>query len=172
MAGLSGGSTSRQRTWGSAPDGLPIAGYRAWRAVKDESGYWRLRSVTRDVMWPAENALRARCLPSDARSSGERHRAPDEGCRCGVYGLAVAERPSIQAALAAVRAADGVGLFLSGATVLGLVQGYGEVVISERGWRAEFARVEALFAPSLSFTFVTTRSVEAIAARYRVPIIY
>ena len=110
MAGSCGGSTSRQRTWASAPDGLPIPGYRAWRVAEDESGCWRLRSVTRDVMWPAQNALRARCLPSDAGSAGEPHRAPDEGCRCGVYGLAVGERPSIQAALAAVRAADGVGL--------------------------------------------------------------
>jgi hypothetical protein len=67
---------------------------------------------------------------------------------------------------------NGVGLFLCGAEVLGLVQGYGEVVLSERGWRAEFARVIGLFRPTPSFTFVTARTVEAIAARYGVPIIY
>lgn len=127
--------------------------------------------MTRGVIWPAQNAFRARCLPSDDRPAGERHRAPDEGCRCGVYGLEVGEGPSLQDAQSAVRAADGVGL-LPGGEVLGLVEGYGEVFISERGWRAEFARVVALFPADLAWSFVTTRTLEAIAARYRVPIIY
>ena len=97
-------------------DGDPVAGWRYWRVDPDDAV---LHSVTmRRVTWRPGQRLRAHC------SSG--HRAPSEGCACGIYGAAD---------LAALHEH---GLCLPpGGLVVGRVALWGEVAADPTGWRGE-----------------------------------
>lgn len=94
-----------------------VVGWRYWQVAP--SG--RLRSVTqRRIEWPPGKVMRATCVVAG-------HRAPDEGCDCGVHGspdldtlrehgLCLAQEP----------------------LVVGLVALWGKVVRDHEGWRGEY----------------------------------
>ena len=95
-----------------------VVGWRYWQV---RAG--RLRSVTqRHVEWKPGQVLSARC-------SGAGHKAPDEGCECGVYGA---------------RDLDTLrqhGLCLTpDALAVGRVALWGRVVVDVSGWRGELGR--------------------------------
>ncbi len=92
-----------------------------WRYWQVRGG--RLRSVTqRHVEWKPARVLSARC-------SGAGHRAPDEGCECGIYGARDLETLRQH------------GLCLTpDALAVGRVALWGRVVDDVSGWRAELAR--------------------------------
>ncbi len=94
-----------------------VVAWRYWQVAP--SG--RLRSVTqRRIEWPPGKVMRATCVVAG-------HRAPDEGCDCGVHGspdldtlrehgLCLAQEP----------------------LVVGLVALWGKVVRDHEGWRGEY----------------------------------
>lgn len=101
----------------------PVIGWRYWQVAP--SGL--LRSVTqRRIEWRPGQVMRARCL-------GAGHRAPDEGCDCGVYGA---------------RDLDTLrehGLCLAPETlVVGRIALWGRVIPDEAGWRGEYGEPASL----------------------------
>ena len=117
-----------------------LRGYRTWRPTRRgeevPEGLLPLAAVSRrKVLWPA--VLSARCLPLELprRPSGEApddlvpdsHRAPESGSDCGIY---------------AWYAPDDTRMMH--ARVFGVVEASGLVLMGERGFRAEHARVVAV----------------------------
>lgn len=160
------------------PDAVePALGYRAWLPVSLE-GDARLRSVFRPVVWPAEEPLRAECrrwglLLAGTCAGGE----ADDGCECGIYGLDVSPEasPSRGAAIESLRAGvmPGVGVEAwdpPATWVLGVVAGWGRVVVGSRGWRAEYATPVALFRPRAGAPGQGD-AVGRLAAAYGVPVL-
>lgn len=136
---------------GTQPAGDPLVGWRYWQLV---TGGRRLRSVSlRRFVWEPGRPLRASCMTG-------RHRAPAEGCDCGIYAA-----PD----LGALREH---GLCLSpGGLVMGQVSLWGTVVADETGgYRGEYASPRTL---SLVEETVPEESrpfaLEALAA-YEVPV--
>jgi uncharacterized protein YndB with AHSA1/START domain len=129
--------------WGGADGGralIPgsLRGYRTWRLLKRRAslpeGALPLTSVTRPVVWAP--TLEARCcfppatdqhpaVPST--SSLASHRSPSRGCECGIYAWYA---PSDTQVLHA-------GVF-------GAVEACGLVLMGDRGYRAERARISAV----------------------------
>ncbi len=99
-----------------------VVGWRYWQV---RAG--RLRSVTqRHIEWKPGQVLSARCY-------GAGHRAPDEGCECGVYGARDLETLRQH------------GLCLAPeALAVGRVALWGRVVDDVSGWRTEFGLPLAL----------------------------
>jgi hypothetical protein len=90
--------------------------------------------------------------------------APERRCSCGFYGLLDlpgGSDPTAQPVLDPSMSGGPVRL------VFGVVEAYGRVLIGQRGWRAECARVSALFAASGS---ALERLVDAAASWYEVPV--
>jgi hypothetical protein len=129
-----GGDADRSLVPGS------LRGYRTWRPTRRSEvvpeGLLPLAAVSRrKVLWPA--VLSARCLPLELprRPGGEApedlppdsHRAPETGCDCGIY---------------AWYAPDDTRMMH--ARVFGVVEASGLVLMGERGFRAEHARVVAV----------------------------
>lgn len=129
-----GGDADRSLVPGS------LRGYRTWRPTRRgetvPEGLLPLAAVSRrKVLWPA--VLSARCLPLELprRTGGEApddlapesHRAPETGCDCGIY---------------AWYAPDDTRMMH--ARVFGVVEASGLVLMGERGFRAEHARVVAV----------------------------
>jgi hypothetical protein len=117
-----------------------LRGYRTWRPTRRgetvPAGMLPLAAVSRrKVLWPA--LLSARCLPLELpRRPGsevpddlppDSHRAPEPGCDCGIY---------------AWYAPDDTRMMH--ARVFGVVEASGLVLMGERGFRAEKARVVAV----------------------------
>lgn len=112
-----------------------LRGYRTWRLAgrTDPRGGLPLTAVTRrDVRWQPE--MRATCVrPADGapimpeQPPGGGHVAPAGGCECGLYGW---YQPDDTAILAG--------------NVFGVIEASGVVILGERGFRAERARVRAV----------------------------
>jgi hypothetical protein len=114
-----------------------LRGYRTWRGVtrwtEVPEGLLPLTAVTqRQVMWSP--VLTARCSPlklhrpSDAGTDEVAdHRAPSPGCTCGIYAWYEPEDAGIL-----------------NARVFGAIQASGVVLMGDRGFRAERARVVAV----------------------------
>jgi hypothetical protein len=112
-----------------------LRGYRTWRLLGRRThvppGTLPLTSVTRHrVVWTP--TLTARCRPDDTAASGgspapDDHHAPQTGCGCGVYGWYSPNDTGI------VRA-----------RVFGVIEASGLVLLGERGFRAEKARIVAV----------------------------
>lgn len=115
-----------------APDYFePIEAWRLWCLAETPAGV-RLASLFHEAEWPPRQALRAKCLARRMRllrrrKPALRHRAPDRGCSCGVYG-----------ARQAVTLLDHLDTH-PGRYVAGRVLLWGFVVECERGWRGELA---------------------------------
>ena len=124
-----------------AEDGRPLVpgslrGYRTWRLWRRRTPPGHdslpLTSVTRPVVWGP--TLTASCAsestadpgPPPATPDGD-HAAPAAGCRCGIYGW--------------YHPAD-TGMLH--ARVFGVIEASGLVVMGERGFRAERARIVAV----------------------------
>jgi hypothetical protein len=135
----------------SAPDYLePTVAWRTWLVVEAEEGV-RLSSVVYPTLWPPRRELVAACrhrrlsLRRPWRRRSTDHGAPEERCRCGIYGT--------------VHAGDAAG-YLEGHVLvseprrwpllrraIGRVFLWGAVVECEDGWRAACAYPERLFVP-------------------------
>ena len=104
-----------------APDDA-VVGWRYWQVANG-----RLRSVTqRNTEWKPGQVLSARC-------TGAGHRAPDEGCECGVYGARDLESLRQH------------GLCLAPeALAVGRVALWGRVLDDVAGWRGQFGRPVAV----------------------------
>ena len=94
------------------------------------------------------------------KSEREHGQVPDELCTCGLY---AATDLDVIAGYAVPRSGEW-------RTAVGLVQGSGQLVPAEFGWRAEKARIVAIFAVSEDFT-VPHHRLWQVAERYGVPLV-
>jgi hypothetical protein len=130
ISGMCGGDDGRPLVAGS------LRGYRTWRLQRRGSSAsgdpLPLTSVTRRVVWGP--TLTACCTPDVTASSGQGpaipvgdHRAPAVGCRCGIYGWY-----------------DPTDTGILRAGVFGVIEASGLILMGERGFRAERARIVAV----------------------------
>lgn len=103
----------------------PIIAYRAWGVVNG-----LLSSVaTSSQSWPRLRPFHAVCAKQERGI--EAHEAPDEGCMCGIYAMRTVE------AL--------VDTLHYRPMILGRIALWGNVVVHEDGYRAEYAYPQLLF---------------------------
>jgi hypothetical protein len=130
MAACGGGDGGRPFVAGT------LRGYRTWhpltRWAHVPDGALPLAAVAqRDVVWTP--TLRAHCNPprfagaAGAEAAGVPHPAPRSGCTCGIYAWY-----------------DPVDAGIFNARVFGVVQASGLILMGDRGFRAERARVTAV----------------------------
>jgi hypothetical protein len=149
-------------------DATGILGFRWWRFDRDGE----LRSPLRTfVRWaPGMNTARClasgRLLPWRVTESMHGGHAPAGRCTCGFYGLHDIEAgaPSSSIARAWRRATSASGG--PEAFVLGIAEGWGRAALEHTWWRAEFARVRALYVANRR----DVERVEPAARRYGVPV--
>ncbi|MBV8951533.1 MAG: hypothetical protein JOZ99_11705 [Actinobacteria bacterium] len=124
---------------GGGDEGRPfvagtLRGYRTWHPLtrwsKVPDGSLPLAAVAqRDVVWPP--TLTARCIPprfaGDVGMVQTKHDAPRSGCTCGIYAWY-----------------DPVDAGIFNARVFGAVQASGLILMGDRGFRAERARITAI----------------------------
>jgi hypothetical protein len=149
-----GGDSGRPLVPGS------LRGYRTWwRAGRRASLPDRmlpLTSVTRrHVIW--DTTLSARCVPRDTAPSGlpsaevlDDHPAPRAGCNCGIYGW---------------YAPDDAGIM--SASVFGAIEASGRILMGERGFRAERARITAVVTRNRRVAAACTRAGITVYGRRR-----
>jgi hypothetical protein len=99
----------------------PVRGWRVWRLSRI-GGRLVLRSITHDASWEPDEAMHATCPRTSAG-----HRAPGDGCTCGLYAVSTPE------------ALSRAGVFNAGIGVVGAIAMWGRVVEHGRGARSEFA---------------------------------
>ena len=137
-----------------------VVAWRFWRLDASDEGATRLISPYQGVRWEVGEPLIARCLAPQLTPgpSGHRQHAPDEKCRCGIYGGTYRDlRSFIETNL--VRPAT--------LPVLGRVSLWGTVIGENASWRASFAAPERLLVPTfLSGAFTIASELEA----YHVPV--
>jgi hypothetical protein len=114
-----------------------LRGYRTWRLLSRRAalpeGALPLRSVTRRVVWPP--TLEARCTPPDFEQYTPTpsdlgvgsHRSPARRCDCGIYAWY-----------------DPHDTAMLHARVFGAVEASGLILMGDRGFRAERARISAI----------------------------
>lgn len=145
-----------------------LFGFRWWRFDQEGELHSPLRTF---VGWtPGTNIARCfatrRLIPWHVEETTHRGDAPERRCTCGFYGLhdVPGEVPSSSIARAWRREASASG----GAEgfVLGVAEGSGRTAIGDRWWRAELARVRALYLSSGR----RTEGVHRAARRYGVPV--
>ena len=149
-----GGDTGRPLVPGS------LRGYRTWwpagRRAWVLDGMLPLTSVTRrHVIWAT--TLSARCVPPDTARSGPRsatppdaHPAPRAGCNCGIYGW---------------YAPDVAGMV--DGSVFGAIEASGLILMGERGFRVERARITAVVTRNRRVTAACARAGIAVYRRRR-----
>jgi hypothetical protein len=112
-----------------------------------------LTGQAQQVPWRAERPTKARC------QSHRHHRAPREGCGCGLYAL----HPSRSSATRVFGSSrPGYGL----QQVAGIVEAWGTVEVHEEGFRAEYARPFALILPRRLAGTDVGALIRQLAARY------
>jgi hypothetical protein len=136
-----------------------LRGYRAWRVDRD----WRFLGLHNTGLvslsdshysWNPREPQRAECLLGFDCDCGfcrgcrkrKSHESPVVGCSCGYY--ATYDFDSYK---------QHVGTF--GIHIHGCIKAYGRISLGTRGFRAEYAQVEAVYG----------RGARAAARRYRVP---
>jgi hypothetical protein len=145
-------------------DGRPLVagslrGYRTWRLQRrgtSECGdSLPLTSVTRRVVWGP--SLTATCSPEVMANPGHGpitvpgdHAAPAAGCRCGIYGWY-----------------DPTDTGMLRAGVFGVVEASGLVVMGDRGFRAERARIVAVVSRNRRLTAACEEAGIAVYRRRR-----
>ena len=146
-----------------------VRGYRWWRLSENEEllSPWR-----GPIRWdPGENE--AACLARRGVFGWKMSRVPHPrgcpaaGCECGFYALhSIPEiNDRIDRAIWEIDSSTSGGRH---GLVLGIVAGYGRVLVGTAGWRARFSSILALFAgPTVTNH---TRLLGATAAAYGVPL--
>lgn len=123
-----------------------LVGVRAWRLVRGN-----LWSLYRPVAWLPGRPVRAECLTAEPPGfhlvPPPAHRAPQQGCRCGLYAAFWRpETPSPDPNTCSTPAAVlGLPDALEGGAVLGEVAGWGRAELYTKGFRCEWAGVRAIF---------------------------
>jgi hypothetical protein len=137
-----------------------LRGYRTWwhttRRAAVPDGMLPLTSVTRrQIVWAT--TMSARCVPRVSAGSEpgpaalpDDHPAPRAGCNCGIYGW---------------YAPDDAGIL--SASVFGAIEASGRVLIGERGFRAERARITAMATRNRRVAAACTRAGIAVYRRRR-----
>jgi hypothetical protein len=137
-----------------------LRGYRTWqpahRHERAPDGVLPLTSLTRPhVVWSP--TLTARCVPRDTGcpSPGPStppadHAAPQPGCNCGIYGW---------------YGPDDTGML--DARVFGAIQASGLILMGERGFRAERARITAVATRNRRVAAACTQAGIAVYRRRR-----
>ena len=122
----------------------PLEAWRVWRVCERE-GHLVLQSAFADAPWKpgvplcATCAKRHRSVLRPWRMDTSHHVAPDIDCSCGIYGVR---------SLAAARwYLESQAVLGPAERVIGRVALWGDVVVSEGGWRASFAYPIELFVP-------------------------
>jgi hypothetical protein len=111
----------------------------------------RLSSVIYPTLWPPRREVRASCrhrrlsLLRPWRRPPPDHGAPEERCRCGIYGAGDSEMAAAYLKDTIVYAEPVRWPLLH--RVVGRVLLWGSLVECERGWRASRAYPERLFVP-------------------------
>ena len=140
-----------------APDyAEAIIAWRVWIVVADGEEI-RLSSVVHKTVWAPRCELEASChrrtlsLPRFGRKKPLQHSAPDEDCRCGIYGATdVARAASYLLTINPTRCLP-TNLWLEPlrsplrGSAIGRVSLWGSVVECEHGWRASRAYPERLY---------------------------
>lgn len=133
------------------PDAIePIYGIRTWVAIDAE-----LRSHNSQYFWDLGTNI-AQCVY--AVRNGDNHLPPISGCSCGFYSYNFAN---------SFRLWSTIG-------VAGIVALTGQVIIHERGYRAEKAEIKALFHSGLDLRqtrSLTSQDIATIAKAYNVPLL-
>ncbi len=111
----------------------PIHGLREWPiyTVAGGDGLW-LGTTAAPVLWPKDRPAKAECTRCDASD----HAPPARNCSCGLYAL----HPIAPAARRFLNARAGGAAGMS----VGLIKAWGTIEVHEDGFRAEYARPEAL----------------------------
>jgi hypothetical protein len=147
-----------------------VRGYRWWRlgAATDLYSPWR-----GPIRWdPGENeasCLGRRGMFGWKTSKGPHPRGcPEITCECGFYGLHTIPElnDSPGRSIWEIDADSSGGRH---GLVLGVVEGYGRVLIGTAGWRARFGRILALYAVT-EFHDAHRPPVDEISSRYGVPL--
>ena len=125
----------------------PVVGWRVWRLERNDNGAW-LRSYIYGIRWPHRKTMRAHCLHAWARRRAPiyghaapltmpgtvpPHDAPYMAHTCGVYACDTRQR-----------AREHLGV-RNDQCVLGQVKLWGRIVVTDRGWRAEYAYPDRLW---------------------------
>lgn len=128
----------------AVPDAIePVVGWRCWRVVDTRDGFV-LTSANRATRWPPGLALEAAC-------ASEEHAPPAERCSCGIY---AASDPSLvldyfpPVVRSAVTILSPAILGYDSVLAVGTVWLWGDVVESDRGWRAQYGYPRELLVPS------------------------
>jgi hypothetical protein len=170
----------------------PLLAFRVW-AVADDESLWSLNAAINAKQRPSrtgykrqqvqqlleapvgrwETEMEATCLLAAATCKAgatltvgpkgkerEHGRIPDPDCSCGLY--AATDLDVI--AEYVLRKDDWTA-------AVGLVEGYGQVVPAKFGWKAEKAKILALFAVAEDFTVPHGR-LRQVADRYGVPLVH
>lgn len=155
-------------------DTLPLVGsvrgYRWWRlgTALDLSSPWR-----GPIRWiPGENEAaclaRRRPIVGWKRSRAPHPRgSPEVACECGFYALHTIPEMN-ESPGRSIWEIDACSSGGRHGLVLGVVEGYGRVLIGSKGWRAHFGRILALYSGS-EVHDVHRPPVSEVAARYHVP---
>lgn len=129
----------------TAPDFVePVEAWRVWRVGMCE-GRLVLQSAYADAPWEPGVPLSATCAKRHRsvrrpwRVEESRHVAPDLGCSCGIYG--------VRSLTAARWYLESQAVLDPADRVIGRVALWGEVVVSQWGWRASCAYPLELFVP-------------------------
>jgi hypothetical protein len=154
----------------SAPLVASVRGFRWWRlgAAVDLFSPWR-----GPIRWqPGENE--ATCLGRRGMFGWKYARAahprgcPEPSCECGFYGLhSIPELNDMPGRSIWELDADTSGG--RHGLVLGVVEGYGRVLIGTEGFRARFGRILALFAVA-EVPGVHRPPLDVVAERYEIPL--
>jgi hypothetical protein len=153
ISGMCGGDDGRPLVAGS------LRGYRTWRLQRRGSfacaDALPLTSVTRRVVWGP--TMTASCTPDVTANLGQGpailvgdHAAPAAGCRCGIYGWY-----------------DPTDTGMLRAGVFGVVEASGLVLMGERGFRAERARIVAVVSRNRRLTAACEQAGIAVYRRRR-----
>jgi hypothetical protein len=129
----------------TVPDFIePLEAWRVWR-VSTHDGRVTLHSAFADAPWEPGVPLSATCVKQHRsrrrpwRMESSRHNAPEFGCTCGIHG--------VRSFAAARWYLEGQPAASQGDRVIGRVALWGDVVVSQWGWRASFAYPLELFVP-------------------------
>jgi hypothetical protein len=123
----------------------PVEAWRVWRVCTREGGV-ALRSAFADAPWVPGAPLAATCVKRQRsprrpwRIEPLHHDAPDIGCTCGIYG--------VRSFAAARWYLEGQAALAPADRVIGRVSLWGDVVVSQWGWRASLAYPLELFVPA------------------------
>jgi len=139
----------------------PVRGLRAWRHARQEDGRVLLYPLVMhsESPWPVGEWITAQRHVS---GFGDDHAAPGRLCNCGIHAIASKD---------ALLRQYGFSIH-----TLGEVELAGRVIVHSGGWRAERARISAIFVwdrPVLDERRreQVCRDAEATAATYRVPLV-